>query len=88
MNLEIIQKMDALRCAFSEVSVAMPLVASREDIGVIVDATGRDVLTVDSNGERDDGEVIAIAKLIVAVLNTHCGYLPGVDYTKPRREKA
>lgn len=37
--------------------------------GVVLDAAGRDVLTVDSNGERAYDDVVAMAELLVDLGN-------------------
>ena len=37
--------------------------------GVVFDAAGREVLTVDSNGERDIDDVVALAELLVDLGN-------------------
>jgi hypothetical protein len=55
-----------------QLSVKLPLRPSEEDTGVILDADGIDVLTVDSNGERSDEEAQIIALMIVLAVNT-CG---------------
>lgn len=51
--------------------IALPVRLSEEDIGVILDAEGRDVCVVDSNSTRPDEEVLSIAAWIAAALNTH-----------------
>ena len=52
--------------------VRLPLHLSEEDTGVVLDADGRDVFTVDVNSERPDDQVEAIALWIVCAVNT-CG---------------
>lgn len=52
--------------------VRLPVSLSRDDLGAILDADGRDVCTVDVNGERPDDQVLAIASWIEVALNT-CG---------------
>lgn len=37
---------------------------SEKNIGVVLAANGRDVLTVDVNNERDDEDVIAMAEVL------------------------
>ncbi|WP_377299769.1 hypothetical protein [Rhizobium sp. SGZ-381] len=54
---------------FADQGVTLPLRLSDEDIGVVLDADGRDVLTVDSNGERPDEQASAIALMIVSAVN-------------------
>jgi hypothetical protein len=60
--------------SFSDCEVRLPLRLSDEDLGVILDADGRDVITVDTNGERPDDQVIAIADLIVRAINDGTGF--------------
>ena len=52
--------------------VKLPLALHDGDLGVVVDAEGRDVLTVDVNGGRPDEAVEQIAGWIVLAVNT-CG---------------
>ncbi len=52
--------------------VKLPLRVCDEDVGVVFDADGRDVLTIDSNGERPDAQAGMIAQWIVLAVNT-CG---------------
>lgn len=54
--------------------VRLPLRVSDEDVGVVLDAHGCDVLTVDVNGERSDLEAASIAVWIVTTVNTCGGY--------------
>lgn len=42
---------------------------STEDIGVVLDADGKGVITVDVNGERDDEDVIALAEVLTDIGN-------------------
>jgi hypothetical protein len=60
-------------------NVQLPLRLSEEDLGVVLDADGRDVFTVDSNGERPDAEVEMIAEWIVVAVNT-CGGFKAVHH--------
>lgn len=55
--------------AFLIAEVRLPLRLSEEDLGVALDADGRDVLTVDVNGERPNDQVEAICLAIVDVIN-------------------
>ena len=52
--------------------VRLPVSLSPGELGVIVDANGRDVCTVDVNSERPDDQVLAIASWIEVAINT-CG---------------
>ncbi|WP_309086427.1 hypothetical protein [Chelativorans sp.] len=66
---EIPNTPEEFAAALARLGVRLPLNLSLEDTGVLVDADGRDVLTVDVNGERLDGEVHAIACLILRAVN-------------------
>ena len=55
-----------------EQNVRLPLRMADEDVGVVLDADGRDVFTVDVNRERGDLEANLIAEWIVLAVNT-CG---------------
>ncbi|WP_052201909.1 hypothetical protein [Ensifer sp. ZNC0028] len=68
-----------LNDAFLLQGVKLPLHVSKEECGVILDADGRDVLTVDSNGFQPDDQVNAIAALIAACINQS----PGVTFNLP-----
>lgn len=65
---------DAFVAELAALDVVLPLRLSREDLGVVLDATGEDVFTVDSNGDRPDDQVEAIAQWIVCAVNTCGGY--------------
>ena len=52
--------------------VKLPLRMSAEEIGVVVDADGEDVFTVDVNGDLSDEGATEIAFLIMLAVNT-CG---------------
>lgn len=52
--------------------VPLPVTLSPGEIGAIQDADGRDLCTVDVNGERPDDQVQAIARLIAVTINA-CG---------------
>lgn len=58
-----------LDAAFLTLGVKLPLHTSRAECGVILDADGQDVLTVDSNGFRPDDQVSAIAALVTTCVN-------------------
>lgn len=53
-------------------NVRLPLSTGEDQCGVVFDATGRDVFTVDINRERPDIEAYKIASLIVLATNI-CG---------------
>jgi|GEM_PF-6271957 len=65
---------NAVRAAFADQGVKLPLRLSDEDIGVILDDDGADVLTVDSNGIRDDQKVQMIAALVATAVNDLAGF--------------
>lgn len=54
--------------------VAMPLRLDPENVGVILDDDGRDVITIDSNGDRDDDEADEIARIVMLALNKLGGF--------------
>lgn len=58
----------------AKLGVRLPLRVSEEDVGVVLDAGGADVLTVDVNGERSDLVAASIAVWIVTAVNTCGGY--------------
>lgn len=60
--------------AFADQDVKLPLRLSEEDVGVILDDDGGDVLTIDSNGVRDDQKVQTIAALVVSAVNDLAGF--------------
>ncbi|MDX0258932.1 hypothetical protein GOC32_28985 [Sinorhizobium meliloti] len=66
-----------IRTAFLDQNVALPLRLSDEDVGVVLDAHGCDVFTVDVNNDRLDEEAIAIALFIVECVNTNAGFSEG-----------
>lgn len=65
---------NAVRAAFADQGVKLPLRLSDEDVGVILDDDGADVLTVDSNGMRDDQKVQMIAALVATAVNDLAGF--------------
>lgn len=68
----------AVVAAFRNVDVALPLRLSGADVGVILDAEGVDVVTIDVNRDRSDDQATAIATMIVAAVNRIAGCpLPG-----------
>lgn len=72
LRFERTKTTDAFVAELRKVGVKLPLRVSDEDIGVVLDADGRDVLAVDVNSERPDDLVEAIAMWIVCAVNT-CG---------------
>jgi hypothetical protein len=54
--------------------ITLPLKLSDEDTGVIIDSAGRDIVTVDVNGERDDIQVTLIAAWIAEAVNAYGGF--------------
>jgi len=64
-----------LEQAFLEQGVKLPLRPSESECGVVLDADGRDVLTVDSNGFQPDDQVSALATLIAACVNQSGGVI-------------
>lgn len=65
---------NAVRAAFADQDVKLPLRLSDEDVGVILDDDGADVLTVDSNGMRDEQKVQMIAALVATAVNDLAGF--------------
>ena len=65
---------NAVRAAFADQGVKLPLRLSDEDVGVILDDDGADVMTVDSNGMRDNDKVLMIAALVVSAVNDLAGF--------------
>lgn len=55
-------------------NVVLPVEPSSEDLGVLVDANGQAVLTIDVNRERDDVEVIGIVSHLCMAINAAGGY--------------
>ena len=65
---------NAVRAAFADQGVKLPLRLSDEDVGVILDDDGAEVLTIDSNGMRDDQNVQMIAALVATAVNDLAGF--------------
>lgn len=65
---------DSVEAAFRQVSVKLPLRLSDEDVGVILDDDGVDVMTIDSNGFRSDDQALDIASMIVTAINCFAGF--------------
>lgn len=66
----------AVRTAFLDQGVKLPIRPSETDCGVVLDADDRDVFTVDSNGFHPDDQVKTVALLICACVNAHAGLSP------------
>lgn len=62
---------EGLAALLAELSVKLPLRLHGEDVGVVVDASLRDVFTVDVNSERPDQQAMKIAELIALTVNFH-----------------
>ncbi|NGO64232.1 hypothetical protein G6N76_11140 [Rhizobium daejeonense] len=56
--------------AFSAHDVKLPLRRCAECSATLVDADGRDVLTIDVNAARPDSDVEAIVLLIMKIINS------------------
>lgn len=63
---------EAYVAALAQVGVKLPLNLSTTDTGVITDADGRGIITIDVNNEMPDEQVEIIALWIVLAVNT-CG---------------
>ncbi|NTB05075.1 hypothetical protein [Agrobacterium tumefaciens] len=61
--------------AMNELGVAFPLTCSQRDMGVLLDADGDELLTVDSAGAMPDDTVALLAANIVMVLNNAAGHV-------------
>lgn len=72
LRIDSPQTTEAFVDLLSALNVRMPLALDDENIGAVIDADGRDVLTVDVNSDRKDEEVVQIAAFIVVAVNT-CG---------------
>lgn len=58
----------------SALGIALPVTTTTEAIGVIFDAGGRDVATIDSNGSLDDATAGMIAGYIALAINLAGGF--------------
>jgi hypothetical protein len=63
---------EAYVAGLAAVGVKLPLNLSVNDTGVITDADGRGIITIDVNNEMPDEQVEIIALWIVVAVNT-CG---------------
>jgi hypothetical protein len=59
--------------ALDRLGIKLPLRLSEEDVGVVLDAEGRDVFTVDVNNGLSDAEATEIAELLVAGVHIGAG---------------
>lgn len=64
---------EAFLQAMGQLGVAFPLVCSQQDLGVILDADGDELLTIDSAGVMPDPTVTLLSANIVMVLNNAAG---------------
>jgi hypothetical protein len=71
-----VTEQERFRDLLAGLNVKLPLALSKLDIGVILDADGRDVITIDVNGERPDREVTSIALTVTLAINSWGGALP------------
>lgn len=60
--------------AFLKNNVELPLEPSSQELGVLRDAQGREVLTIDVNGERPDEEVTALMAYLCMAINEAGGF--------------
>lgn len=74
MQFAILFDPDEVRLPFDAHDVKLPLGRSRDCIATLVDAEGRDVLTLDVNNDRPDADVEALAQLIMTIINTSAGH--------------
>ena len=63
-----------IRACFADMKVKLPLRPCDEDVGVVLDDDGCDVFTVDSNGQRDDAVVSALAFTLASMINIAAGF--------------
>ncbi|HAU74372.1 MAG TPA: hypothetical protein DCW88_02195 [Agrobacterium sp.] len=61
--------------AMAELGVSFPLTYSERDMGVLLDADGEELLTIDSSGSMPDDTVSLIAANIVMTLNNAAGFV-------------
>jgi len=60
--------------AFELAKVALPLKHEIDNIGTIVDATGRGIIVIDMHREMPDDQVTDIADLIVDAVNAYTNH--------------
>jgi len=77
LRFENLATTDDFKALMAAAGVRLPLNLSADDVGVIVDADGRDVLTVDVDPERNDEDVLRIALWIITAVNTCGGFRAG-----------
>lgn len=75
----IISPLTEINFAFELAEVTLPLQHERDNIGTIVDATGRGLIVVDLHREMPDAQVADIAELIVLAVNAYGGFSPSAD---------
>lgn len=71
--------------AFSAHDVKLPLRRTAECDATLVDADGRDVLTVDVNTMRPDSDVEAIVQLLMNIINSSAGRPIGTEQATAER---
>lgn len=74
MNIDTSALRPLLPNAFGDQNIRLPLAVSNDHVGVVIDADGNEVFTVDTNGERPDEEAASIAVLLVDVVNATAGF--------------
>ncbi len=67
---------DRFAADLAKVNVVLPVRIDTTCQASLVDATGREVLTVDSSGRRPDAEAWKLAHWVVLALNTCGGFRP------------
>lgn len=70
---------DAFAAELAALDVELPLRLSADDCGVVLDARGRDVFTVDVNAELPPEQVEAICQWIACAVNTCGGYRAEIE---------
>ncbi|MCJ8517795.1 MAG: hypothetical protein V7774_09070 [Pseudorhizobium pelagicum] len=73
MQFAILFDPEEIRLPFDAHDVKLPLARSPDCLATLVDADGRDVLTLDVNNDRPDADVEALAQLILTIINTSAG---------------
>ncbi|MCJ7996656.1 hypothetical protein J5N58_06785 [Rhizobium cremeum] len=71
--------------AFSAHDVTLPLRRCAECSATLVDADGRDILTIDVNAARPDSDVEAIALLLMNIVNSSADLPIGAEQAPTER---
>ena len=72
---------EALVATLAPLGVRLPLEPSAHEHGVLVDALGDAIVTIDVNNERPDGNVAAVTGLLCMIINTAAGFaMRGVQF--------